>query len=345
MGLRFRKSIKVAPGVKLNLNKNSASVTVGTKGAHYTVNTSGKKTTSAGIPGTGISYVSTKGGGKKQETKSNKKTAPKAVSTTKTNSPTNSSKKNDGKMSKKPAKTQPKKKGGCLKSILIVVVFFIIIAAIGTIFGGNNDSKKSNSTLKSNDSTPPEEKSQVVEEHYEIDLSAGNYTAGTDIPTGTYNLTATSGSGNVSSTNLYNGGLNEIMANPVDEYSSDSFNGLKLDSGVILRISNTVTLHLVSENANVAGVTARSSDNATPIDLGAGNYTCGTDFPAGTYNIIATGGSGNVSSDNMYDGGLNEIMGTTNDGYSITQFNNAIFQDGNILTISGTTIQLIPVGE
>lgn len=73
MGLKFRKSIKVAPGVKLNLNKNSASVTVGTKGAHYTVNTSGKKTTSAGIPGTGISYVSTTGGGKKQETKSNKK--------------------------------------------------------------------------------------------------------------------------------------------------------------------------------------------------------------------------------------------------------------------------------
>lgn len=49
MGLKFRKSIKVAPGVKLNLNTNSTSVTIGTKGAHYTVNSNGKKTTSASI--------------------------------------------------------------------------------------------------------------------------------------------------------------------------------------------------------------------------------------------------------------------------------------------------------
>ena len=57
MGLRFKKSIKIAPGVKLNLNKNSTSMTFGARGAHYTVNSKGKKTASIGIPGTGISYV------------------------------------------------------------------------------------------------------------------------------------------------------------------------------------------------------------------------------------------------------------------------------------------------
>lgn len=62
MGLRFRKSFKIAPGVKLNLNKNSTSVTFGKRGAHYTVNSKGKKTASVGIPGTGISYVQSKGG-------------------------------------------------------------------------------------------------------------------------------------------------------------------------------------------------------------------------------------------------------------------------------------------
>lgn len=30
MGLRFRKSIKIAPGVKINFNKKSISATVGT---------------------------------------------------------------------------------------------------------------------------------------------------------------------------------------------------------------------------------------------------------------------------------------------------------------------------
>ena len=65
MGLRFRKSVKICKGVKLNFGKTGASLTVGTKGLHHTVHTSGRKTTSVGIPGTGVSYVSTSGGGKR----------------------------------------------------------------------------------------------------------------------------------------------------------------------------------------------------------------------------------------------------------------------------------------
>lgn len=61
MAMRFRRSVKVAPGVKVNLNKKSMGVTVGTKGAHYSVNSSGTKTSSVGIPGTGVSYVNSSG--------------------------------------------------------------------------------------------------------------------------------------------------------------------------------------------------------------------------------------------------------------------------------------------
>lgn len=63
MGIRFRKSFKIAPGLKFNINKNSVGVTMGVKGAHYTINSKGKRTSSIGIPGTGLSYVSTEGGG------------------------------------------------------------------------------------------------------------------------------------------------------------------------------------------------------------------------------------------------------------------------------------------
>lgn len=56
MGFRFRKSFKIAPGVRVNLNKKSASISVGTKGARITKSTSGRTTTTVGIPGTGISY-------------------------------------------------------------------------------------------------------------------------------------------------------------------------------------------------------------------------------------------------------------------------------------------------
>ena len=70
MGLRFRKSIKILPGVKLNLGTKGASVSVGKRGMHYTMHTSGRKTVSVGLPGTGLSYVKTLSSGSKKSTKS-----------------------------------------------------------------------------------------------------------------------------------------------------------------------------------------------------------------------------------------------------------------------------------
>lgn len=56
---RFRKSIKLAPGLKLNLNKKSTSLTFGGKGFHHTISSNGTNTTTVGIPGTGVSYTDT----------------------------------------------------------------------------------------------------------------------------------------------------------------------------------------------------------------------------------------------------------------------------------------------
>lgn len=60
MGLRFRKSISIIPGVKLNFGKTGMSVSAGVPGFRKTFHTSGKVTTSVGLPGTGIYYVDTK---------------------------------------------------------------------------------------------------------------------------------------------------------------------------------------------------------------------------------------------------------------------------------------------
>lgn len=59
MGLRFRKSISIIPGVKLNFGKSGMSVSTGVPGFRKTFHTSGRVTTSVGIPGTGLSYVTT----------------------------------------------------------------------------------------------------------------------------------------------------------------------------------------------------------------------------------------------------------------------------------------------
>ena len=60
MGLRFRKSVSLFPGVRLNFGKTGMSVSAGVPGFRKTIHTSGKVTTSVGIPGTGIYYVDTK---------------------------------------------------------------------------------------------------------------------------------------------------------------------------------------------------------------------------------------------------------------------------------------------
>lgn len=56
MGFKYRKSIKIAAGVRVNLGKKSASVSIGGKGFRKTYSTSGRKTTTVGIPGSGLSY-------------------------------------------------------------------------------------------------------------------------------------------------------------------------------------------------------------------------------------------------------------------------------------------------
>ena len=73
MGLRFRKSVTLCKGVKLNFGKTGMSVSVGGKGYHKTINTKGQVTTSVGIPGSGIYYTDTKrlGGNRQANTQRN----------------------------------------------------------------------------------------------------------------------------------------------------------------------------------------------------------------------------------------------------------------------------------
>jgi endonuclease YncB( thermonuclease family) len=56
MGFRFRKSFRILPGIRLNLNAKSKSVRFGPRGLGYTVSTTGKRRITASIPGTGLSY-------------------------------------------------------------------------------------------------------------------------------------------------------------------------------------------------------------------------------------------------------------------------------------------------
>ena len=53
MALRFRRRIRIAPGIHLNLGLHGVGLSVGPRGLHVGMNRRGMYT-SAGIPGTGL---------------------------------------------------------------------------------------------------------------------------------------------------------------------------------------------------------------------------------------------------------------------------------------------------
>ena len=62
MGFRFRKSKKIAPGVRLNFSKKSVGISVGNKVGGFSLNSKSGAKSRVSIPGTGISYSSKIGG-------------------------------------------------------------------------------------------------------------------------------------------------------------------------------------------------------------------------------------------------------------------------------------------
>lgn len=55
MGLRFRKSFRIVPGVRLNVGLRRTSISFGGRGFTYNVGSNGSRVT-AGIPGSGLSF-------------------------------------------------------------------------------------------------------------------------------------------------------------------------------------------------------------------------------------------------------------------------------------------------
>lgn len=90
MGFRVRKSFKVMPGVRMTVTPRGVSTSVDGKYARVTAHTSGRLTKSVSVPGTGISHVSSSGGGSgRSSARSVSRTskAPVAVTARKTKGP------------------------------------------------------------------------------------------------------------------------------------------------------------------------------------------------------------------------------------------------------------------
>lgn len=158
------------------------------------------------------------------------------------------------------------------------------------------------------------------------DLETGSdWVVGEDIKAGTYDLSTTTGSGNVTSNG--SGDLNIILGS---DASSD-----------IGQLSNYRTILKKGEYINISGIpsvhfeAADTSHRIKQGQLSAGEYKIGRDIKPGRYTISLVEGTGNISTN---DGSLNEIFDTdTSMGVTKTT---ARLHKGAILTFDVQTIQL-----
>lgn len=65
MGFRFQKRISILPSISINLGKRGASLSIGPRGLKTTISSRGVKH-SIGLPGTGIRYETSYGGGRSE---------------------------------------------------------------------------------------------------------------------------------------------------------------------------------------------------------------------------------------------------------------------------------------
>ena len=179
---------------------------------------------------------------------------------------------------------------------------------------------------------------------YSTRLVCGHYTAGVDFPAGDYDITVISGRGNVSSDNSFSGGVNEVMGETDDGFYISSFHGAALEQGVVLSVGGTLMIEIQSDAASGAPMQAREQEIDQSVKLSSGNWVSGTDFPAGVYDIECVSGSGNISSDNLWEYGINEMIATAAnaDEFYITSANNISLPEGTELTLSGVTVKLTP---
>lgn len=200
-------------------------------------------------------------------------------------------------------------------------------------------------------------------------LTAGHYTVGVDIPSGTYDFFAKSGFGNIMSQSVavnavfeYDTMLSDMASGIAEKEISD----ISLADGDILTITGTLE---VSAGSDDAGETFPREQELQEVELEYGIFTAGDDFPAGTYDIVWEEGFGNILTD-PYDlhTGINEIFGAklgdegpltdeintenyadysgvfddVNDVMLIKGFKNVTFNENDLLKIEDLKVKLVP---
>lgn len=176
-------------------------------------------------------------------------------------------------------------------------------------------------------------------ETFETTLTAGHYTAGIDIPPGTYTIATISGTGQASSTKVFSGSI-DGKGNKYSENLKTTIDNVQLPQNIVLTITGSLVAKISTHNADFNAMIPRRNMAVNTITLTPGQYKSGHDFCAGTYDVTWVSSRGTVSSSNLFDQGICERMGF--DDLSAKEFKNIKLKNGSTLTISDVTIKLVP---
>lgn len=116
--------------------------------------------------------------------------------------------------------------------------------------------------------------------------------------------------------------------------------GIIIVMGIVATII-TATQPKINYMSSSPTATMNNKSLSNSSVLSSGVYVAGQDFKGGKYNIIAVSGSGNISSSNMYTGGVDGEISSDNNGV-YKEYRNINLPNGTKLTISGdVSIKLV----
>lgn len=119
------------------------------------------------------------------------------------------------------------------------------------------------------------------------------------------------------------------------EFKNKKIAGIKFlgaTIGVIIVMGIIATMiTLVHPQGTSTNTVQNQTENTV---FSAGVYTAGKDFKEGAYNIVAVSGDGNVSSSNMYTGGMDSEIASNKSGV-YSEYKDIKLPDGTRLTITG----------
>lgn len=181
--------------------------------------------------------------------------------------------------------------------VYLIAAILLFLLAFVALFVGKGYLRSITHARGSAAHTASAQASAVSTSSFKQTLTPGYYTAGTNIPAGTYTLTAVSGSGNVI---ILNGNVNEVIGDSTVHRAvsriQTACTGIRLASGQTLWVSG-VTAKAEASGVSTVSLKQISQSGLQAKTLSPGIYTVGKDIKPGVYDVEAVSGNGFIRDD------------------------------------------------